>query len=91
MNPLDETPEETDARVIAIIAAELKRDPKTFDSRHTLGEAGISSLELIEILFALEGQLAIAFESNQQDFRLTTLQDLLNEVRRLLAPAGDAP
>ncbi len=80
-----ESPVQSDARVIAIVASQLRLDPATLSPQHTLKEAGISSLELIEILFALEDQLDIAFEMNPQDLHLTTLQDLLDEVGRLQA------
>ena len=79
-----------DERIIAIVAAELKRDPATLRPEATLKESGISSLEFIEILFALEDQLGVTFEANQQDIALETLQDLLDEVRRMLAKAQDS-
>ncbi len=79
-----------DERIIAIVASELKRDPGTLRPEATLKESGISSLEFIEILFALEDHLGVTFEANQQDIALETLRDLLDEVRRMLAKAQDS-
>jgi len=89
MNQTMESTNQDYERIMSIVATELDVDPGSLAPEATLAASGISSLEFIEILFALEEQLGISFDTNTQGLGVSTLQDLVDEVQRLLASRGE--
>src|SRR6056297_2794435 len=83
-------PDDHVARTIfRIVAGERKLDPAslTLDSR--LEELDIESVDLVEIIFAIEDEFDIDIPQDKDDFKLETMRDIVDGVRSLIA-ARDA-
>jgi len=72
-------------RIIDIIAkeAKLERDKLTLDTR--LEALKIESLDLVQILFAIEDEFDVYVPYNDEAYKLDTLGDVVNGVNRLIA------
>ncbi len=72
-------------RIVEIIAKEAKLDASklTLDTR--LEELKIESLDLVQILFAIEDQFDVYVPYNDEAYKLETLRDVVNGVERLIA------
>ena len=72
-------------RIMDIIAKEAKQDRAklTLDTR--LEELKIESLDLVQILFAIEDQFDVYVPYNDESYKLETLRDVVDGVSRLLA------
>jgi len=68
-----------------IIAKEAKLDRArlTLDTR--LDELKIESLDLVQILFAIEDQFDVYVPYNDESYKLETLRDVVDGVTRLIA------
>ncbi|NBC33396.1 MAG: acyl carrier protein [Alphaproteobacteria bacterium] len=75
--------------IFAIVANERKLDPAklTLDSR--LEDLDIESVDLVEIIFAIEDEFDIDIPQDKDDFKLETMRDIVDGVRGLIA-ARDA-
>ncbi len=72
-------------RIMDIIAKEAKLDRArlTLDTR--LDELKIESLDLVQILFAIEDQFDVYVPYNDESYKLETLRDVGDGVNRLIA------
>lgn len=72
-------------RIIDIIAkeAKLERDKLNLDTR--LEELKIESLDLVQILFAIEDEFDVYVPYNDEAYKLDTLRDVVDGVNRLIA------
>lgn len=72
-------------RIVDIIAkeAKLERDKLTLDTR--LDELKIESLDLVQILFAIEDEFDVYVPYNDEAYKLDTLRDVVDGVNRLIA------
>jgi acyl carrier protein len=72
-------------RIMDIIAKEAKLDRArlTLDTR--LDELKIESLDLVQILFAIEDQFDVYVPYNDESYKLETLRDVVDGVNRLIA------
>ena len=71
--------------IMDIIAKEAKLDRArlTLDTR--LDELKIESLDLVQILFAIEDQFDVYVPYNDESYKLETLRDVVDGVTRLIA------
>jgi acyl carrier protein len=76
---------EISERIMDIIAKEAKLDRArlTLDTR--LDELKIESLDLVQILFAIEDQFDVYVPYNDESYKLETLRDVVDGVNRLIA------
>ncbi len=72
-------------RIVEIIAKEAKLDASklTLDTR--LEELKIESLDLVQILFAIEDEFDVYVPYNDEAYKLETLRDVVDGVNRLIA------
>ena len=72
-------------RIVEIIAKEAKLDAAklTLDTR--LEELKIESLDLVQILFAIEDEYDVYVPYNDEAYKLETLRDVVDGVNRLIA------
>jgi len=72
-------------RIVEIIAKEAKLDAAklTLDTR--LEELKIESLDLVQILFAIEDEFDVYVPYNDEAYKLETLRDVVDGVNRLIA------
>ena len=72
-------------RIMDIIAKEAKLDRAqlTLDTR--LDALKIESLDLVQILFAIEDQFDVYVPYNDESYKLETLRDVIDGVNRLIA------
>ena len=71
--------------IFEIVANERKLDAAslTLDSR--LDELNIESVDLVEIIFAIEDEFDINIPQDEDDFKLETMRDIVDGVRNLIA------
>lgn len=71
--------------IFSIVAGERKLDPAslTLDSR--LEDLNIESVDLVEIIFAIEDEFDIDIPQDKDDFKLETMRDIVDGVRGLIA------
>lgn len=80
-------PESLDDKVIAIIAAQAQRPTLECGRDTQLTELGLESLDMIEIVFALEEEfdVEIPFNANDtQSVNLDTVENVIAAVRRFV-------
>jgi acyl carrier protein len=75
------------SEVTAVVAAQLERDPAQFNAGTDLEDEGFTSLDLIEVVFALEEKFGIEITLNANDpqAKQRTVGDLANLVERLVS------
>lgn len=71
--------------IFRIVAGERKLDPAslTLDSR--LEDLDIESVDLVEIIFAIEDEFDIDIPQDKDAFKLETMRDIVDGVRGLIA------
>jgi len=82
----------TTEKVIAIVAAQLQRDPAEFSADTNLQEAGFESIDVIETVFALEEEFGIdiSFNANDESDSFATVREVANVVEAELAKKPSA-
>lgn len=72
-------------KIVDIIAkeAKLERAKLTLDTR--LDALKIESLDLVQILFAIEDEFDVYVPYNDESYKLETLRDVVDGVNRLIA------
>ena len=71
--------------IFDIVAGERKLDPATLTLDSRLEELNIESVDLVEIIFAIEDEFDINIPQDEDDFKLETMRDIVDGVRRLIA------
>ena len=72
-------------RIMDIIAKEAKQDRAKLSLDTRLEELKIESLDLVQILFAIEDQFDVYVPYNDEAYKLETLRDVVDGVNRLIA------
>jgi acyl carrier protein len=72
-------------RIIDIIAKEAKLDRAKLSLDTRLDELKIESLDLVQILFAIEDEFDVYVPYNDEAYKLDTLRDVVDGVNRLIA------
>ena len=72
-------------RIFEIVAGDRKIDPDslTLDSR--LEDLNVESVDLVEIIFAIEDEFDIDIPQDEDAFSLETMRDIVEGVRDLIA------
>ena len=72
-------------RIVEIIAKEAKLDASKLTLGTRLEELKIESLDLVQILFAIEDESDVYVPYNDEAYKLETLRDVIDGVNRLIA------
>lgn len=84
-------PEDRKHEILSVIAEEVPIDLAMMDDETTVADLGISSLDLIEIIFKIEGHYGIAVPSDgpfqSTDVKISTL---VEQVEKLLDAQGSS-
>ena len=72
-----------DTLVLDIVAKETRRDRAAVDL--DMKVADIESLDLVQIMFAIEDQFDVYIPQDDESFKLETLQDVVRGVEHLLS------
>ena len=72
-------------RIVEIIAKEAKLDASKLTLDTKLEALKIESLDLVQILFAIEDEFDVYVPYNDEAYKLETLRDVVNGVERLIA------
>ena len=72
-------------RIVEIIAKEAKLDASKLTLGTRLEELKIESLDLVQILFAIEDEFDVYVPYNDEAYKLETLGDVVDGVNRLIA------
>ena len=72
-------------RIVEIIAKEAKLDASKLALDTRLEELKIESLDLVQILFAIEDEFDVYVPYNDEAYKLETLGDVVDGVNRLIA------
>lgn len=79
------TDEEIREKIIDIIAKEARLDRSTLSLETKLEDLKIESLDMVQILFGIEDAFDVYVPQDDQSFKLSTLKDVVDGVRRLVA------
>ena len=71
-------------RIVEIIAKEAKLDASKLTLGTRLEELKIESLDLVQILFAIEDEFDVYVPYNDEAYKLETLRDVVDGVNRLI-------
>ena len=82
------------SKIFDIVAKEkrIERSELSLDTR--LEDIKIESVDLVEIIFAIEDEFDIDIPQDESDFKLETMRDIVDGVQRLIADkqaAANAP
>lgn len=81
-------PESIEETVYAILSKHANPSGVAIASDTVLSEVGIDSYGVIEILFDLEEHFDIIIPNPEDDSTLRTAEDVVNEVKNILAENG---
>lgn len=73
------------AKIFEIVAKQRRLDPSALRLDQRLEEIEIESVDLVEIIFAIEDEFDIDIPQDTEAFRLDTLSDVVGGVRRLIS------
>jgi acyl carrier protein len=82
---VDGAVDDTERQVLSIVARETKQDVGRLRRETPLSAINIDSLQLVQVLFAIEETFDIYVPSERDKFRLDTLGDVIDGVKRLVA------
>lgn len=83
-------PKAVEEKVIDIVANQRRVDPSTLSLDMKLEDTGIESIDLVEIIFAIEDEFDIDVPQDRDAMKLETLQDVVDGVQRLIAEKNAA-
>ncbi|MEQ9814865.1 MAG: acyl carrier protein [Azospirillaceae bacterium] len=83
-------PKAVEEKVIEIVANQRRVDPGTLSLDMKLEDTGIESIDLVEIIFAIEDEFDIDVPQDRDAMKLETLQDVVDGVQRLIAEKNAA-
>jgi len=72
-------------KIIEIIAKEMKTDQSTIKLESSLEDLKIESLDVVQIVFAIEETFDITIPNNDKEYELKTVSDIVRGVERLMA------
>jgi len=79
------TEEEIREKIFDIIAKEARIDRGTLTLETKLEDLKIESLDMVQILFGIEDAFDVYVPQDDQNFKLATLRDVVDGVKRLVA------
>jgi acyl carrier protein len=79
------TDEEIKERIFEIVAKEARLDRNALTMETRLEELKIESLDMVQILFGIEDTFDVYVPQDDQNFRLSTMGDVVDGVKRLIA------
>jgi acyl carrier protein len=79
------TDEEIRDKIFDIIAKEARLDRGTLSLDIKLEDLKIESLDMVQILFGIEDAFDVYVPQDDQSFKLSTLKDVIEGVKRLVA------
>ena len=79
------TEEEIREKIFDIIAKEARIDRGTLTLETKLEDVKIESLDMVQILFGIEDAFDVYVPQDDQSFKLSTLKDVVDGVKRLVA------
>jgi acyl carrier protein len=79
------TEEEIREKIYDIIAKEARIDRGTLTLETKLEDLKIESLDMVQILFGIEDAFDVYVPQDDQSFKLATLGDVVDGVKRLVA------
>ena len=79
------TEEEIREKIFDIIAKEARIDRGTLTLETKLEDLKIESLDMVQILFGIEDAFDVYVPQDDQSFKLATLNDVVDGVKRLVA------
>jgi len=77
-------------KVIEIVAKQRRVDPSTLSLGDRLEDIEIESIDLVEIIFAVEDEFDIDVPQDRDAMKLDTLQDVADGVNRLISEKNAA-
>ena len=72
-------------KIFDIVAKEKRIDRETLSLDTKLEDIEIESVDLVEIIFAIEDEFDIDIPQDESDFKLETMRDIVDGVKRLIA------
>jgi acyl carrier protein len=79
------TDEEIREKIFDIIAKEARLDRGALTLDTKLEDLKIESLDMVQILFGIEDAFDVYVPQDDQSFKLSTLRDVVDGVKRLVA------
>ena len=79
------TEDEIREKIFDIIAKEARLDRATLTPDTKLEDLKIESLDMVQILFGIEDTFDVYVPQDDQSFKLSTLRDVVDGVKRLVA------
>jgi acyl carrier protein len=79
------TEDEIREKIFDIIAKEARLDRGTLTLETKLEDLKIESLDMVQILFGIEDAFDVYVPQDDQSFKLSTLKDVVDGVKRLVA------
>jgi acyl carrier protein len=73
------------SKIFDIVAKEKRLDRETLNLDTKLEDIEIESVDLVEIIFAIEDEFDIDIPQDESDFKLETMGDIVDGVKRLIA------
>ena len=77
-------PKAIEAKIIEIVANQRRVAPETLSLDTRLEDSGIESIDLVEIIFAIDDEFDIDVPQDRDAMKLETLRDVVDGVRRLV-------
>ena len=79
------TEEEIKDKIFDIVAKEARLDRASLQLDTKLEELKIESLDMVQILFGIEDAFDVYVPQDDQSFKLSTLRDVVDGVKKLIA------
>ena len=73
-----------ESKIVEIVANQRRVDPATLSLSDRLEDIEIESIDLVEIIFAIEDEFDIDVPQDRDAMKLDTLQDVVDGVQRLI-------
>lgn len=80
--------EELQNKIFDIVAKEARLDRDKLSLDQNLAELNIESLDMVQILFGLEDTFDIYVPQDDDSFKLETMRDVVDGVKKLIAEKG---
>lgn len=77
-------------KIVEIVAKQRRVAPSTLSLSDRLEDIEIESIDLVEIIFAIEDEFDIDVPQDRDAMKLDTLQDVVDGVKRLIAEKNAA-
>lgn len=77
-------------KIFDIVAKERRIDRSTLTLDTKLEDVEIESVDLVEIIFAIEDEFDIDIPQDESEFKLETMRDIVEGVQRLIAEKQSA-